>query len=65
MTAPTALPPRGLPFTCTWRTTSGERRRLLVHADDAKDARRGCRDLAILRGDEVVPGSLAVQQVRR
>lgn len=65
-TQPTEYPrPSGLPFTCTWRTEDGARRQLIVHADDARDARRGARDVAILRGEQVVPGSLAVQQVRR
>lgn len=59
------ITPYGFPFTCTWRTADGGRHQVTVHAIGYFDARRGARDLAILRGDVVVPGTLAVQQVRR
>ena len=61
---PEASPPRAFPFKCTWRTERGDRREATVNATDHHDARRGARELVGLRGDVIVPGSLAVQQVR-
>ena len=37
----------------------------MIHAEGYFDARRGAKDVAILSGNDVIPGTLAVQQVRR
>ncbi len=54
-------------FVATYRTFGGGHHRVEIPATDYFDARRAARDLAVLRTgpDSLVPGTLAVQEVRQ